>query len=141
MAYKKWRNRIKIVEMRRLKYLIYTTETLLLCNPPSVHCILTLVRANLTRVTSPLNSTPSRLSSYLLMTLILYFFTIFYLPRSTLPDFTSVSSLASLPFLSCCHRTITTRLKEKKNMNPFIRPFLAFSNNRNYFPKTNFEIL
>ena len=40
--------------------------------------------------------------SYLLCTLILLPF-IFYLPQCTLPDFTSVSSRASLPFLSCCH--------------------------------------
>ena len=39
-----------------------------------------------------------------------YFLFIFYLPRIyLLPDFPSVSSLASLPFLPCCHRTTTTR--------------------------------
>ena len=43
---------------------------------------------------SPPNSTPRRFSSYLL----LYFLFIFYLPRCILPDFPSVSSLASLPF-------------------------------------------
>ena len=67
-----------------------------------------LVRANLTRVTSPPNSTATRFSSYLLLTLLLYLFFIFYYPRCTLPDFSSVSSLASFPFLSCCHRTTTT---------------------------------
>ena len=34
---------------------------------------------------------------------LLYFLLIFYLPRCTLPEFPSVSSLVSLPFLSCCH--------------------------------------
>ena len=52
-------------------------------------------------------STPRRFPSYLLLTLLLYFL-IFYLPRCTLPDFSSVSSLTSLLFLSCCHRTTTT---------------------------------
>ena len=37
-----------------------------------------------------------------------YFLFIFHLPRCTLPDLPSVSSLASLRFLSCCHRTTTT---------------------------------
>ena len=46
-----------------------------------------------------------RLPSYLLCTLFLYFLFIFYLPRCTLPHFPSISSIASLPFLSCCHRT------------------------------------
>ena len=47
------------------------------------------------------NSIPWRFPSYLF----LYF--IFYLSRCTLPDFPSVFSLASLPFLSCCYRTTT----------------------------------
>ena len=38
---------------------------------------------------------------------LLYFLSIFYLPRCILPDFPSVSSLDSLPFLSCCHRATT----------------------------------
>ena len=59
----------------------------------------TIVRTNLTRVTSPPNSAPRRFPSYLL----LYFLFIFYLPRCTLPDFPSVSSPASLPVLPCCH--------------------------------------
>ena len=46
-------------------------------------------------------STPRRLPSFLY----LYLFFIFYLSRYNLPDFPSVSSLTSLPFLSCCHRT------------------------------------
>jgi len=37
-----------------------------------------------------------------------YFLFIFYLRRFTLPDFPSVSSLASLPFSPCCHRTTAT---------------------------------
>ena len=55
------------------------------------------MRVNLTRVTSPPNSTPRRFPSHLLLTLILYFLFIFYLPRCTLPDF-PCSSQACLPF-------------------------------------------
>ena len=33
---------------------------------------------------------------------------IWYLPRCTIPNFPAVSSPASLPFSSCCHRTTTT---------------------------------
>ena len=64
--------------------------------------------ANLARVTSPPNSTPRRFPSYLLFTILLYFLSIFYHPRWTLLDFPSVFSLASLPFLYCCHRTTST---------------------------------
>merc|ERR1719154_945076 len=69
---------------------------------------LALVRANLTMVTSPPYSSPRWFPSYLLLTLLLYFIFIIYLPRCTLPNFPSVSSLASLLFLPCCHRTTTT---------------------------------
>ena len=46
--------------------------------------------------------------------LLIYFLSIFYLPRCTLPDFPSTHSLASLPCLPCSHRnsnvvTITLR--------------------------------
>ena len=75
-----------------------------------MHRVSTLERANLTRQTSPPNSAPGRFPSYLLMTLLLYFFFIFYLSRCTVPDFNSVSSLASLPFSSCCHQATTTIL-------------------------------
>ena len=54
---------------------------------------------------SPPNSIPRRFLSYLLLTLFLYLFFIFYLPSCILPVFPSVSSLTSLPFLSCWHRT------------------------------------
>ena len=57
---------------------------------------LTLVRANLTRVTWSPNSTPRRFPFYLLITFLLYFLFICYLPRCTLPDF-----LLSLPWLPC----------------------------------------
>ena len=60
---------------------------------------------NFTRITLFSNSTPRRLSSYLLLALLPYFFFIFYLPRCSLPNFPSVSSLVSLPLLSCCPRT------------------------------------
>ena len=66
------------------------------------------MRANLTKLTSPLNSTPRRFSTYHLSTLLLHFLFDFSLPRCTLPDIPSVSSLASSPFLPCCHRAATT---------------------------------
>ena len=47
--------------------------------------------------------------THLLLTLLLYFLFICYLPRYTLPNFPSISSQTSLPFLSCCHRTTTTK--------------------------------
>ena len=46
-----------------------------------------------------------RFTSYLLFIRLLCFLIILYLPRCTIPEFPSVSSQASLPFLSCCHRT------------------------------------
>jgi len=49
---------------------------------------------------------PRRFPTYLL----LYLFFIFYLSRCTLTNFPSVSSLASLPFLSCYHRTTYVEL-------------------------------
>ena len=58
------------------------------------------------------NSTPKRFLSYLLLTLILYFPFISYVPRFTLPDFLWVYPLASLPFSSCCHQT-TAAIDEK----------------------------
>ena len=51
------------------------------------------------------NSIPWRFPSYLHLTLLLYFLSIFYLTQCTPPGFPSISSL---PFLSCCHRTTTT---------------------------------
>ena len=50
---------------------------------------------------------------------------IFYLPRCTQLDFHSVSSLASLPFLPCCHRTITTKLTKITTKSISVR--IAFS--------------
>ena len=69
------------------------------------------LRANLTRVTSPLNSITG--SSLLIFSVSsCYFLFTLYLPRCTLPDFTSVSSPAFLPFLPCCHRTTNSFHKE-----------------------------
>ena len=66
---------------------------------------LTLVWANLTRGASPRNKTTglSRLIFYVHLSYSLF---IFYFPRCTLPDFPPVSSLASLPFLSCYQNNI-----------------------------------
>ena len=61
---------------------------------------LTIVRANLTRVTSPPNPTTGG-SRLIFFAPFSYFLFIFYLPLYTLPDFSSVSFLASLPFLPC----------------------------------------
>ena len=52
------------------------------------------------KIYKPPNSTTRRFPSYLLLTLLLYLLIIFYLPRRTLPDFPSVSSLTSLSFLN-----------------------------------------
>ena len=64
----------------------------------------TLERANLTRVTSPPNSNAGGLRLILYVPFS-YFLSIIYLPRCTLSDFPSVSSLVFLPFLPCCNRT------------------------------------
>ena len=85
-------------------------------------------------VTSPPNSTPKWLPSYLFLTLLLCILFIVYLPRCTLPDFLSVSSQASLPLLSCCHRTTTatsTRVaksskKKAKIFGKFFRRYSVF---------------
>ena len=59
----------------------------------------------------------SRLIFYVPFSYLLF---IFYLPRRTLLDFPSVSSLASLSFLSCCHRTTTkTKAWRRNNARPF----------------------
>ena len=68
---------------------------------------LTLVRTNLTRVTSPPNSTPRRFSSYFLLTPLIFSFHLLPLPVHP-TDFPSVSSPASLPFISSCHQRTTT---------------------------------
>ena len=57
---------------------------------------------------SPPNSTPRRFQHYLLLTNLLYFLFIFYLSWCTLPNFSSVSSQGSLPFLSCYQTTTPT---------------------------------
>ena len=75
----------------------------ILCTFPSYTYIIPFA-TNFSRITSPSNSSPGRFPSYRLLILLLYFLFIFYLPRCTLPDFPSVSSLASLPFLSCCQQ-------------------------------------
>ena len=60
------------------------------------------MRANLTRVPSPPNPTTGG-SPLILSIPFSHFFFIFHLPQCILPDFTAISSLASLPFLSCYH--------------------------------------
>ena len=62
---------------------------------------LILVRANLTRVTSPPNSATDD-SCLIFSVLFSYFLFICYLPRCILPDFPSVSSF---PFLPCYHHS------------------------------------
>ena len=86
--------------------LIYVPDFICLnLNSKPAHMILiirlTVVRANLTRLTSPPNSTTGG-SRIIFSVLFSYFLFIFYLPWCTLPDFPSVSSLASLPCLFCC---------------------------------------
>ena len=58
----------------------------------------------LTWVTSP----PRWFPSSPLLTLLLYLIFIFYITRIPMPDFPSLFSQVSLPFLSCCHRTTKT---------------------------------
>ena len=65
-----------------------------------------------------LTDDPRRFSSYLLLTDLLYFLFIFYLPWCTIPDFPSISSLISLPFLFCCHRTTTAILRNERETMP-----------------------
>ena len=84
--------------------------------------ILAIVRANLTRVTSP----PRRFPSYLLI----YFLFIFYLSRCTLPDFPSVSSLASQPFLSCFSSINNNILSSQNNWSDNQLRFSLFQNKR-----------
>ena len=53
--------------------------------------------------------TQFRIPSYLLS----YFLFIFHIPWCTLPYFPSISSQASMPFLSCCYRTTIFEGKQK----------------------------
>ena len=57
---------------------------------------------------------------------------IFYLPRCTLPDFSSVSSLVSLPSLSCCHRTTTMRKVNNVRTVIFSPIFTNYKPNRTF---------
>ena len=66
---------------------------------------------------SVLELTPRKFPFYLLMTFLLYFLIIFCLPRCILPDFASISSLASLPFLSWCHRPLTNNIHICRNFD------------------------
>ena len=77
------------------------------------------------RVISPPNWTPRRFPSYLLLTLLLYFLSIFYFRRCTLPDFPSIFSLASLPFLPCCHWSITTTFENSDIFRLFFINFFV----------------
>ena len=67
------------------------------------------MRANITRVTSPTNST---IGSFHLISSVPFshFLFIFYLPRCTLPNFLSDSSLASLPLRQISSYLILTLL-------------------------------
>ena len=75
---------------------------------------LTFVRANLTWVTSPPNSNTSG-SRLIISVPFSYFLFIYYLPRCTLPDFTSVSTLASVPFLACCHHNNNKKVEHQSS--------------------------
>ena len=59
------------------------------------------------------NSTLRCFPSYLLLTLLLYFLFICYLPWCSLLDFPSVSILASTVFLSCSYRAATTFYQQR----------------------------
>ena len=77
--------------------------------------ISTLGRANLTRVTSPPNSTSRRFPSYHLFILFLYFILRFYFLRYTLPDFSSTG--CSKPFRKS--KNSKKGYKMSKNMKIF----------------------
>ena len=66
------------------------------------------------RATSPPISTTGG-SSLIFSVPFSYFLFIFYLSRCTLSGSPSVSSLASLPFLSRCHRTASTRIRTSES--------------------------
>jgi len=73
----------------------------------------TLVRANITRVTSPPNSTTGG-SRFIFSVPFSYFLFIFYLSRCILLDLTSVSSLAIFPFYLVFITTTTTVASDRK---------------------------
>ena len=84
--------------------------------------MVTLVRANLTRVTSKLNfKTVSVLPSPALS--LIFPFYLLPSPVQLTPDFPSVSSLASLSFLSCCHLTTTHDTLKLRVINPQPKSF------------------
>ena len=64
--------------------LFYSVYCMFIYDSPNAHNITISV---LTRVTSPPSSTPRRIPSYLLLTILIYFLFIFHIPRNTLPDF------------------------------------------------------
>ena len=77
--------------------------------------------SNLKRVASPPNWNTD--GSLIFSVSFSYFLFTFYLPRYTLPDFSSIFSLASLPFLSCWYET-TTIFKSKASASPVAKVFL-----------------
>ena len=94
----KWPQEIRPVCGLHIKCISFTKKVrpLLMCFkkqcPRSASALLLLVyailvRANFTNVTLPPNSIPCRFPSYLFLTLLLYFFFIFYFLRCTLQDF------------------------------------------------------
>ena len=98
----------KIIGLKNLRKLVLQVESLVahiinFCDPCQAH------KDHLTSKHSSktLPVLPSFDPSYLII--------FFYLPRCTLPNFLSVSSLSSLPFLSCCHQTTTTSISMKNN--------------------------
>ena len=55
-----------------------------------------------------------------------YFLFILYFHRCILPDYLSVSSLASLPLLPCCHQTTTTTDSIQRPLNSASRVLFDF---------------
>ena len=86
-----WKFRIKLFTMNEIENFQKID-----CNDSLRQSELTLVRTNLTRVTSPPNSTIGS-SRPIFSVTFSYFLFIFYFPRCTLPDLTSVF------FLPFCH--------------------------------------
>ena len=112
---------------QNVEYIGWLKEYIFFRYVSMIQKLFTLVRANLTGVTSLPNSNTGG-SSLIFSVPFSYFLFIFYLPRWILPDFPSVSSLASLPFLPCCYQTTTTQRQNNRVMLSYWIDFCKYIN-------------